>query len=167
MLKIGAEFKVGEKVVYPAHGVGVIESLQVRNVSGTQKKFYMLRIVDSEMMIMIPTENVQTVGLRRIIGRDMVSKVYKILRERKVEVDQQTWNRRYREYTEKIKTGSVLEIAKVLRDLFVLKADKELSFGERKMLDTARNLLVKELAIARSFPEEKIMEELKTIFARH
>ena len=86
MLKIGAEFKVGEKVVYPAHGVGVIESLQVRNVSGTQKKFYMLRIVDSEMTIMIPTENVQTVGLRRIIGRDMVSKVYKILRERKVEI---------------------------------------------------------------------------------
>ena len=167
MLKLSAEFKVGEKVVYPAHGVGVIESLQVRNVSGTQKKFYMLRIVDSEMTIMIPTENVQTVGLRRIIGKDMVTKVYKILREKKVEVDQQTWNRRYREYTEKIKTGSVLEIAKVLRDLFVLKADKELSFGERKMLDTARNLLVKELAIARSFPEEKIMEELKTIFARH
>jgi len=166
MLKAVAEFKVGEKVVYPAHGVGVIESLQVRNVSGRQKKFYMLRIVDSEMTIMIPTENVQTVGLRRIIGKDMVSKVYKILREKKVEVDQQTWNRRYREYTEKIKTGSVLEIAKVLRDLFVLKADKELSFGERKMLDTARNLLVKELAIARSFPEEKIMEELKTIFAR-
>ena len=107
MLKLVADFKVGEKVVYPAHGVGVIESLQVRNVSGTQKKFYMLRIVDSEMTIMIPTENVQTVGLRRIIGRDMVSKVYKILREKKVEVDQQTWNRRYREYTEKIKTGSV------------------------------------------------------------
>ncbi|MGH9894764.1 MAG: CarD family transcriptional regulator [bacterium] len=166
MLKNG-EFKVGEKVVYPAHGVGVIESLQVRNVSGTQKKFYMLRIVDSEMTIMIPTENVATVGLRRVIGRDMVNKVYKILREKKVEVDQQTWNRRYREYTEKIKTGSVLEIAKVLRDLFVLKADKELSFGERKMLDTARNLLVKELAIARSSPEEKIMEELKTIFTRH
>ncbi|MEA2625792.1 MAG: CarD family transcriptional regulator, partial [Candidatus Binatota bacterium] len=105
MLKNG-EFKVGEKVVYPAHGVGVIESLQTRNVSGTQKKFYMLRIVDSEMMIMIPTENVQTVGLRRVIGRDMVTKVYKVLREKKkVEVDQQTWNRRYREYTEKIKTG--------------------------------------------------------------
>lgn len=166
MLK-GGEFKVGEKVVYPAHGVGVIESLQLRNVSGTQKKFYMLRIVDSEMTIMIPTENVATVGLRRIIGKEMVNKVYKILRERKVEVDQQTWNRRYREYTEKIKTGSVLEIAKVLRDLLVLKADKELSFGERKMLDTARNLLVKELAIARSYPEEKIMDELKTIFARH
>src|ERR1043166_8382981 len=166
MLKLAAEFKVGEKVVYPAHGVGVIESLRVRNVSGTQKKFYMLRIVDSEMTIMIPTENVATVGLRRIIGKDMVSKVYKILRERRVEIDQQTWNRRYREYTEKIKTGSVLEIATVLRDLFVLKGDKELSFGERKMLDTARNLLVKELSIARSHSEEKIMQELSEIFAQ-
>ena len=164
MLKI-AEFKVGEKVVYPAHGVGVIESMQERNVSGTQKKFYMLRIIDSDMTILIPTENVQSVGLRRIIGKDMVAKVYKILRDKKVEIDQQTWNRRYREYTEKIKTGSVLEIAKVLRDLFVLKGDKELSFGERKMLDTARNLLVKELAIAKSNSEEKIMEELRGIFA--
>ncbi len=158
-------FKIGEKVVYPAHGVGVIESMQTKVVSGTEKMFFMLRILDSDMKIMIPTENVTAVGLRRVIGKDMVSKVYKILRDKKVEVDQQTWNRRYREYTEKIKTGSVLEIAKVLRDLFVLKGDKELSFGERKMLDTARNLLVKELSIARAHPEEKIMAELNDIFA--
>ena len=157
-------FKVGEKVVYPAHGVGVIQSIQSRVISGTEKTFYMLRILENDMTIMIPTENVASVGLRRIIGKDMVGKVYKILRERRVEIDQQTWNRRYREYTEKIKTGSVLEIAAVLRDLFVLKGDKELSFGERKMLDTARNLLVKELAIAKAHSEEKIMEELRTIF---
>src|SRR5262249_230900 len=111
-------FKVGEKVVYPAHGVGVIEGIQTRVVSGSERKFYMLRILDSDMTIMIPTENVNAVGLRRIIGKDMVAKVYRILRDKKVEIDQQTWNRRYREYTEKIKTGSVLEIAKVLRDLF-------------------------------------------------
>ena len=158
-------FKVGEKVVYPAHGVGVIESMKSQVVSGTEKTFYMRRILDSDMKIMIPTENVDSAGLRRVIGKDMVSKVYKILRDKKVEVDQQTWNRRYREYTEKIKTGSVLEIAKVLRDLFVLKGDKELSFGERKMLDTARNLLVKELSIARAHPEEKIMDELNQIFS--
>jgi CarD family transcriptional regulator len=125
----------------------------------------MLRILESEMTIMIPTENVTTVGLRPIISKDMVSKVYRILRTKKVEVDQQTWNRRYRDYTERIKTGSVIEIAKVLRDLFVLKADKELSFGERKMLDTARNLLVKELAIASAHPEEKILDDLKSIFS--
>src|SRR3970282_1491125 len=118
-------FKVGEKVVYPAHGVGEIEAIRSHVISGTERKFYMLRIL---------------------------------------ETDQQTWTRRYREYTEKIKTGSILEIAKVLRDLFVLKGDKELSFGERKMLDTARNLLVKELSIARSHSEDKIMEELRYIF---
>jgi len=157
-------FKKGEKVVYPAHGVGIIDDIQSKVISGTERKFYMLRILDSEMTIMIPTENVDAVGLRRVIGKDMVTKIYKILRERRVEVDSQTWNRRYREYTEKIKTGS-LEIAKVLRDLLVLKGDKELSFGERKMLDTARSLLVKELSIARSHPEEKIIEELNTIFA--
>src|SRR3970282_2070213 len=133
-------FKVGEKVVYPAHGVGVIQSVQTKVISGTEKTFYMLRILENDMTIMIPTENVASVGLRRIIGKDMVSKVYKILRERK------------------------LEIATALRDLFVLKGDKELSFGERKMLDTARNLLVKELSIARSHPEEKIMDELRHIF---
>ncbi len=158
------EFKIGEKVVYPAHGVGVIEDVDMRKISGADAKFYTLRIVDSDLKIMIPTAKAKSVGLRRIIGKDMVTKVYKVLREKRVEVDQATWNRRYREYTEKIKTGSVLEIASVLRDLFMLKGDKELSFGERKMLDTARNLLVKELAIAKSNTEEKIMEELKTIF---
>ncbi len=158
-------FKVGEKVVYPAHGVGEIEAIRSQVISGTEKKFYMLRILDTDMKIMIPIDNVESVGLRKVIDRHMVSQVYKVLRQKKVEADQQTWNRRYREYTEKIKTGSILEIAKVLRDLFVLKGDKELSFGERKMLDTARNLLVKELSIARSHSEDKIMEELHHIFA--
>jgi CarD family transcriptional regulator len=159
-------FKKGEKVVYPAHGVAVIEDIQIRVISGTERRFYMLKILGSEKTtIMIPTENVDAVGLRRVIGKDMVDKIYRILRQRKVEADSQTWNRRYREYTEKIKTGSPLEIAKVLRDLLVLKGDKELSFGERKMLDTARSLLVKELSIAKLQTEEKIMEELKVIFA--
>jgi len=157
-------FKVGEKVVYPAHGVGEIEAIRSHAISGTERKFYMLRILETDMKIMIPIDNVDSVGLRKIIDRAMVTKVYKVLRQKKVEPDQQTWNRRYREYTEKIKTGSILEIAKVLRDLFVLKGDKELSFGERKMLDTARNLLVKELSIARSHSEEKIMDELRHIF---
>ena len=158
-------FRVGDKAVYPAHGVAEITGIERREISGTEQTFYILRILENGMRIMVPMKNAAAVGLRRIIGKDMVAKVYKILRDKKVEIDQQTWNRRYREYTEKIKTGSVLEIAKVLRDLFVLKGDKELSFGERKMLDTARNLLVKELAIAKSHSEEKIMEELRSIFA--
>jgi len=157
-------FKVGEKVVYPAHGVGEIEAVRKQVVSGLEKQFYMLRILDTDMKIMIPVDNVQAVGLRPVIDKQMVSRVYKVLRQKKIETDQQTWNRRYREYTEKIKTGSVLEIATVLRDLFLLKVDKELSFGERKVLDTAQNLLVKELSIARSHSEKRIMDELRHIF---
>ena len=158
-------FKKGEKVVYPAHGVAIIEDIQSRVISGTERRFYMLRILGTEKMtIMIPTENVEAVGLRRVIGKDTVTKIYKILRQKKVEADAQTWNRRYREYTEKIKTGSPLEIAKVLRDLFVLKGDKELSFGERKMLDTARNLLIKELSLAKGVNEDEIEGDLKSIF---
>ena len=158
-------FKVGEKVVYPAHGVGQIEAVRIQAVLGSERNFYMLRILDTDMKIMIPVDNAQSVGLRKIIDKEMVTRVYKILRQKNVAIDQQTWNRRYREYTEKIKTGSILEIAAVLRDLFVLKGDKELSFGERKVLDTARNLLVKELSIARSHSEERILEELRSIFA--
>src|SRR5579884_3606577 len=97
-------FKVGEKVVYPAHGVGVIEGIQTKVISGSERKFYMLRILDSDMTIMIPTENVQAVGRRRMIGKYMVAKVYKILRDKKVEIDQQTLFFSDRATTEKIKT---------------------------------------------------------------
>jgi CarD family transcriptional regulator len=160
-------FKVGEKVVYPAHGVGEVEAVRTQVISGTERKFYMLRILDTDMKIMVPVDNAMAVGLRKIVDKTTVSRVYRILREKKrVPIDQQTWNRRYRDYTEKIKTGSIIEIAGVLRDLFLLKSDKELSFGERKVLDTAKNLLVKELSIARSHTEEKIMEELRHIFTQ-
>jgi CarD family transcriptional regulator len=158
------EYKVGDKVVYPAHGVGIIEEVETRTISGANAQFYSLRIIDSDMKIMIPTTKCKSVGLRRVIGKDMVTKVYKVLREKRVTVDQATWNRRYREYTEKIKTGSVLEIAEVLRDLFMLKGDKELSFGERKMLDTARSLLIKELSLAKNCDEEEIEGDLRAIF---
>jgi len=93
-----------------------------------------------------------------------IPKVYAILRNKDVTIDKQTWNKRYREYLEKIKTGSVFEIARVLRDLFILKSDKNLSFGERKMMDTAKNLLIKEISVASNAEETKVEEDLKRIF---
>jgi len=107
---------------------------------------------------------VKDVGLRSIIAKKDVSKIYKILKTKEVSVDNQTWNRRYREYMEKIKTGSVYEIAEVLRDLYRLKMEKDLSFGERKMLDTAKSLLVKELSLAQQIREDIVENELKQIF---
>lgn len=160
-------FKIGEKVVYPAHGVGEVEAIRTQVISGNERKFYMLRILDTDMKIMVPVDNAMAVGLRKIIDKTTVTRVYRILRDKKrVPMDPQTWNRRYRDYTEKIKTGSIIEIAGVLRDLFLLKSDKELSFGERKVLDTAKNLLVKELSIAKAHTEEKIMEDLRHIFTQ-
>ena len=122
--------------------------------------------LENGMRIMVPMKNAAAVGLRAVVGKQEIKEVYDILRSKEVSVDGQTWNRRYREYMEKIKTGSVFEIAEVLRDLSVLRVTKELSFGERKMLDTARGLLVKELAIAKGVGEDKIVGEIDAIFAQ-
>ena len=157
-------FKAGQLAVYPAHGVGIIEAVEAKEISGTPQKFYIMRILDNDMIIMIPTVNADSVGLRPVIGDGDVIKVFKILKERDVTIDNQPWNRRYRDYMKKIKTGSVFEVAQVLRDLFLLKEGKELSFGERKMLDTARSLLVKELSIAKESTEADIEAEVEQIF---
>jgi CarD family transcriptional regulator len=158
-------FRPGDMVVYPGHGVGKINALLAKNISGTEQQFFEIVICDSGMRIMIPVVQAKTVGLRKVVDRRAVEKVYKILRERKARIDTQTWNRRFREYSQKIKTGSVYEIAEVLRDLSVLSVDKELSFGEKKMLDTAQNLLVSEIAIAKARTHEKVMGEIQAIFS--
>lgn len=157
-------FKVGDNAVYPGHGVVTIKAIETKEILGNKQTFYSLQLVDSGMKIMIPKDNVESVGLRPIISKEEAARVLGILKEKDVKIDNQTWNRRYREYMEKIKTGSVYEIAEVLRDLFLLKADKELSFGERKMLDSARTLLLKELTLATSKEELFQEEEVKSIF---
>lgn len=157
-------FNVGDNAVYPGYGVGEITSIETKEISGTRLTFYSLKILDTGMKIMVPKHNAEAVGLRPIISRDEASKVIDILKEKEIKVDNQTWNRRYREYMEKIKTGSVYEIAEVLRDLFLLKVDKELSFGERKMLDTARGLLLKELSLATGKDELQREQEVAAIF---
>lgn len=158
------EFKVGDIAVYPAHGVGKISSIEHREISGNKQRYYIMKILDNGMTIMVPTTNVKSVGLREVIDEDQVDIVYEILGERDISIDNQTWNRRYREYMDKIRTGSIYEIAEVLRDLMLLRFQKELSFGERKMLDTARNLIVKELAIAEDLTEQEIAEKIDEIF---
>ena len=162
--KVQTAFKVGDKAVYPGQGVGEVMGIEHKEVAGQRQSFYVLKILDNGMKIMIPINKVNQVGLREIIGEHDVRQVYSILKEKDIAVDSTTWNRRYREYMEKIKTGSVFEIASVLRDLYLLKGDKDLSFGERKMLDTARSLLIKELSLAKECDEAEIESDLKRIF---
>jgi len=153
-------FQIGALAVYPAHGVGVIESIQDREVAGFHQSFYIMRLLDTDMIIMIPTRNAHNIGLRTVVDNQAVIEVFEILRERPTRLNQQTWNRRYRDYMDKIKTGSLFRVAEVLRDLTLLKLEKELSFGERKMLDTAKNLLVKELSLVNNKEEDEIEAQL-------
>jgi CarD family transcriptional regulator len=153
-------FKIGDLAVYPAHGVGKIESIESKSIGGLKQDFYIMRILENDMKIMIPIPNASTVGLRGLIGQGDIPRVFNILLRREVSVNGGTWNRRYREYMEKIKTGSIFELAEVLRDLTVLKGDKELSFGERKMLDTARSLLLKELSIVQEITEDEVEQAI-------
>jgi len=158
-------FNVGDMAVYPAHGVGTIESIEQKKVGENELSFYVMRILDSDMVIMIPTATSKNVGLRTIISADEVKRVYEILKEKDVSIESMPWNQRYRDYMGKIKTGSVYEIASVLRDLFLLSEDKDLSFGERKMLDTAQSLLVKEIAIANKINEGQVQQDIQQIFS--
>jgi len=162
---MATEYMIGDKAVYPAQGVAEIVGIDSKEIMGTTQTFYVLRVLDSDKKILIPVGKVDDVGLRTIISTREIEEVYDILRERNVDLNTQTWNRRWRADVEKIQTGSPFEIAEVLRDLNLLKHQKTLSFGEKKMLESARRLLVQELAIAKESSEEAVTEEIEHIFA--
>lgn len=159
-----SEFKVGDKAVYPARGVAEVVSIEEKDIAGNRQRFYVLRLLDSDQKIMVPVSNAQSVGLRPPISEEEIMEIFAILQERTIAFDNQTWNRRYRGFMDKIKTGSVFDVAEVMRDLYRLKVEKSLSFGERQMLERARNLIVKEIAVARSKSEDKIQHEIEEIF---
>lgn len=162
-----SEFNIGDKAVYPGHGVAEVTGVERREIAGAVMEFYCLRVLENDMKVMVPKKNAEAVGLRRIVDTRQLQEVYAVLTRRGEKISTATWNRRYREYMEKIKTGSLPEIASVLRDLCLLRGDKDLSFGERKMLDTARTLLVQELALAKGVQDGDIVRELDEMFPMH
>jgi CarD family transcriptional regulator len=158
------QFHVGDKAVYPTQGVAEVIGIEEKEISGKVHRFYSLRLLDTGLKILVPVDKAEQVGLREVVGDAQIREVFSILKEKDVPVDKQTWNRRYRGFMEKLKTGSLFEVAEVYRDLSRLKATKTLSFGERKMLDTARGLIVKELSVARRTTEIKVEQEIERIF---
>jgi len=147
-------FLVGEKVVYPNHGVGVIEQINVRYVSGRQECFYQLKIIANSMMVMVPAANVADVGLRKLIKKEDVNKVLDHLKKAKT-LNQSDWKNRFKENSEKMRTGCIFDVADVLKSLSVLSCNRVLSFREKRMLDRARYLLVSEVATVGNLSEEK------------
>ena len=159
------KFRVGDLAVYPAHGVGRIDAIECKVVNGEKHDFYIMKILENGMVIMIPTWNVQSVGLRDIIQEHEIPKIYDLMRnQRDLAAESQTWNRRYRDYMEKIKTGSLFDVAEVFRDLYLLKLTKDLSFGERKLYDTAQTLLIKEISTSKQTTEDSILLEIESLF---
>src|SRR5690606_6219982 len=121
---------------------------------------YMIRVLGSDVTVMVPLNKAENVGLRQVASQEVVDQVYTMLKDKKIVVEQTTWNRRHREYMEKVKAGSIFEITEVLRDLCILRGDKTLSYGEKQMLDLARGLLVKELAIAEASDEPTVEAQI-------
>ncbi|MEW6274617.1 MAG: CarD family transcriptional regulator [Bacillota bacterium] len=147
-------FKVGDRVVYPMHGAGIIEAIEEKEVLGERKQYYVLHFPVGDMKVMIPCATCKEAGLREVIGKDGVQKVFRILKENGSTMSS-NWNRRYRANLEKIKTGDIYEVAEVVRNLIQREKEKGLSSGERKMLQNARQILVSELALAIETEEEK------------
>jgi len=157
-------FKIGDKVVYPMHGAGVIEAIEEKEVLGEKRQYYILRLPVGDMKVMIPIANGGGVGLREVIDREGVQRVFHILREQSSAMSP-NWNRRYRANLEKIKSGNIYEVAEVVRNLIKRDREKGLSSGERKMLENARQILISELVLATELEEDKAQSLLDGAFA--
>jgi CarD family transcriptional regulator len=158
------QFRVGDKAVYPAHGVADVIAVESRPAGEESRHFYHLQVLGSGLKIIVPVDKAEENGMRAVADDAAIDELYELLRDHEVPHDRQTWNRRYRGFMEKIRTGSLFEIGEVYRDLSLLKNTKTLSHGERQMLQTARNLVVRELSTARSRPEAQVAAELDSMF---
>jgi CarD family transcriptional regulator len=155
--------RVGEFAVYPGHGVARIAELRVQEIAGQKAEFLVLQLVDGDSRILIPCEQLDNVGLRRIMGSEDADKIWVILRKRTRRRSSHgvTWSRQFREYQEKLREGTVFQVAEVLRDLLRLQTHKELSFGEHRLLENARTLIVQELAASQAVEADAIEREIK------
>jgi CarD family transcriptional regulator len=159
-------FLVGDKIVYPMHGAGVIEAIEERDILGKVRKYYVLKMPIGDMRVLVPVPLVDDTeaGIRSVVGAEEVQRVFEVLTD-EVSVELDNWNRRYRQNLEKLKTGDIYELAEVVRNLTRRDQRKGLSTGEKKMLDNARQLLISELVLAEGTCEETVLGQIKTCLA--
>ncbi len=154
-------FKVGDMAVYPAQGVGRIDAIEEKDLAGERHEFYVLRLIDSDMTIMVPVSNAKGVGLRSLIEPSRIPELMAILENRQDLAALSSWSRRQREYTDKLKTGCLFEVVAVLRELYTIKENKDLSYGEKKVLELAQKLLITEVSLAEGVEAEQVSERMK------
>ena len=157
-------YQIGDKVVHPMHGAGVIDSIVQRKVAGKLEDYYLLRLSVGSMTVMIPTGNTQEIGVRPIVSSEEANDLIRALEN--IEVDMtQNWNRRYRENMVRLKSGDLLEVARVVKGLLLRESQRGLSNGERKMLRTAKQILISELVLAQSLPYETVEDNIDTVLS--
>ncbi|QXM07280.1 CarD family transcriptional regulator [Crassaminicella indica] len=151
-------FNIGDKVVYPMHGAGIIEAIEEKEILGKKRKYYIMKMPLGDMKVMIPLDNVEDIGLREIVSLKEVDQVVAVLND-DISKMPKNWNRRYRANMDKIRSGDIYEVAMVVRNLTLRDREKGLSTGERKMLANAKQILISEIVLARGI-EEKVAEDL-------
>lgn len=157
-------FNIGDRIVYPMHGAGVIEGKEEKDIGGAIEEYYVIKLTTGDMKVMIPINNVNLVGIREVIAEDEVVKVFEVLKDKTSKMST-NWNRRYRANMEKIKSGSIYEVAEVVRNLSLRDREKGLSTGERKMLENARQILCSELGLAQDLAEEQVEALVEACFS--
>lgn len=157
-------FNVGDKIVYPMHGAGIIESIEEKEILGEKQNYYIVRIPYGDMKVMIPIKNVDDIGIREVIDSKDVDKVISILKNENVS-QVSNWNKRYRENMSRIKSGDIFEVADVVRMLMIRDKEKGLSTGERKMLNNAKQILISELVLVKGMDKDEIENIIDNYFA--
>ena len=156
-------FDIGEKVVYPVHGAGVIEGIEMQEVLGEHRNYYVLRLYVGDMRVLVPVDGVERVGVRKVCDANKLDEVRLVLGD-SASPWEDNWNRRYRHNMEKIKSGDICQLAEVVRNLMCRDLAKGLSTGEKKMLDNARKILMSEVALAAGEEPDKVEEQLFAVF---
>lgn len=159
-------FKIGDKIVYPLHGAGVVESIEEKEILGETQKYYVMKMPMGDMKVMIPMNNVEGIGIREVITEKEVDKVIKVLYNDRT-IMSQNWNKRYRENMDKIKSGNIYEVADVVRNLIHRETEKGLSTGEKRMLNSAKQILISELVLAKGLKQNDVENMLKDITGKN
>ena len=157
-------FQIGDKVVHPMYGAGVVDSIVQKLVGGVLRDYYILELPNRSMVVMVPTENCEEIGVRRVVDQTQADQVMAAIPDIQVEMTA-NWNHRYRENMERMKSGDLLEVARVIKGLTIRDQKRGLSTGERKMLHSARQILISEIVLAKSSSYESVEKELDTALA--
>ncbi|WP_442870411.1 CarD family transcriptional regulator [Aneurinibacillus sp. Ricciae_BoGa-3] len=161
-MEVDRLFRIGDKIVYPMHGAGVIEAIEEKEVLGQKQKYYVMKMPVGNMQVMIPMAKLEQLGVRSVIDMDALDKVLTILSEEETDLST-SWNRRFRKNMDKMKTGDIYQVAGVVRDLMRREKEKGLSTGERKMLDNARQILISELVLVKDIDQDQAIHLLDEV----